>query len=142
MDQGIQPRKIAVNHIQLKVFEAEYFYMNMRAIQDTYLQLNNNLLRGDSPDGHLLRRAFSYNLSAFLSAHRSARYYIVRISNKPGTTGWRKAIDDVPVLKAFHHLRDRRYSRRNPELRIYDDVSVGRPQSNNDYRVYAAQDDP
>lgn len=106
VDQGMQPRRISVNHIQLKVFEAEYFYINMRTIQDAFIQLNNDLLRGDSPDGHLLRRAFSYNLSAFLSAHRSARYYIVWISNKPGTTAWRKAIDEVPVLKAFRHLRD------------------------------------
>jgi hypothetical protein len=106
MNQQAAPRTIAVNHIQQKLFEAEYFYGTMREIQDTFIRLNN-LLRAQGVEGRMLMKAFSYNLSALLSAHRSVRYYVVRVSGTtPCTTAWRKQIDDVPVLKAFHHLRD------------------------------------
>jgi hypothetical protein len=65
------------------------------------------MLRRFDEEMSSIGKRFGYLFSAFLSAHRAIRYYVIRISNKvSGTADWRRSLDNNPVLDALHHLRD------------------------------------
>jgi hypothetical protein len=98
--------KYRFDHIEGKLGELRFFKTAMEEMHRSYEQHAVRLRRFDEDMSGIAKR-FSYYFSAFLSAHRAIRYYIIRLSNKvPGTADWRRSLDDNPVLDALHHLRD------------------------------------
>lgn len=95
------------NQIEEKMRAVEFFFQEMVYCQQEYLKRLPRELRPPPPDAIRFASAFQYNFAALLSAHRSARYYIIRLTKKiPGTTQWRDDLAKRPMLEAFHHLRD------------------------------------
>jgi hypothetical protein len=94
-----------------KMRELEFRLSQMENFHESFLkavyhdgQINVRPFDGESGE---FARLFRYEFAAFLSVHRTLRYYIIRKSGKiSGTAEWRAQIDDSPVLDALHHLRD------------------------------------
>jgi hypothetical protein len=101
-------RQMPFDHVGEKLNEAAFF---VHAMDILHKQHVDHILVAHRPafdgQGRTIARAFQYNFSAFLSAHRATRYFIIRISGRlPETSGWRKRIDNDPIMEAFRHLRD------------------------------------
>lgn len=101
-------RYIAFDHIGEKVREVEFFFQAMETLHNAHVEhIVNRARPAFDGEGRAIARAFQYNLSAFLSAHRAVRYYMIRVSGRmPGTKPWRSQIDNNPIMEALHHLRD------------------------------------
>jgi hypothetical protein len=95
------------DHIEEKLNELRFFKQAMAAMHELHL----NYVRLGRPPfdqrGKPIARAFQYNFSAYLSAHRAVRYYMNRISGKSAdAVRWRTELDNNTVLDALTHLRN------------------------------------
>lgn len=98
---------ILFDHIKEKLNEVRFFQKALETMHDVHLEHISRSMRPFDEKGKPIARAFQYQLSALLSAHRAVRYYIIMVSKRvAGTKGWRDQVDDNVVLEAFHHLRD------------------------------------
>jgi hypothetical protein len=98
---------ILYDHIEGKLNEAKFFLAAMEMAHAAHKKHVLALRKPFEAEGAELAHTFQYNFSAFLSAHRAVRYYIIRVSRRIADTArWRKDIDNNPVLEALHHLRD------------------------------------
>lgn len=101
-------RYVAFDHISEKMREVEFFFKGMEHLHNAHVQ---HVVARARPafdaEGNQIARAFQYHFSAYLSAHRAVRYYIIRVSGKvPDTAEWRERIDNDLAMEALHHLRD------------------------------------
>ena len=80
--------------------------MHEKFIKAVYQDGQINIRPFEGASGEIARR-FRYEFAAYLSVHRTVRYYVIRKSGKiAGAKSWRGRIDDTPVLDALHHIRD------------------------------------
>jgi hypothetical protein len=99
--------KVLFDHIEEKLNELRFFLEALEEAHGKHLEHVKTLRRPFEGEGRRYVRHFQYCLSAYLSAHRAVRYYVIRISGRvSGTREWRAAIDKNIVLEALHHLRD------------------------------------
>jgi hypothetical protein len=98
---------ILFDHVEEKMMEVKFFLAAMDVIHAQHMKHLLALRRPFDVEGKDIARAFQFNFSAYLSAHRAVRHYIVRVSRKvKNTKQWRKNIDRRTVLNALHHLHD------------------------------------
>jgi hypothetical protein len=95
------------DHIEEKLNELRFFKQAMDATHNLHLDHVRLLRPPFDLQGKPIARAFQYNFSAYLSAHRAVRYYINRISGKSSeAVQWRAALNENNVLEALMHLRN------------------------------------
>ncbi|HEY1728284.1 MAG TPA: hypothetical protein VGG22_07925 [Candidatus Baltobacteraceae bacterium] len=95
------------DHVEEKINESKYFLQAMDLLRAKHVEHVRSLRRPFEGEGRAFVKMFQYNFSAYLSAHRTTRYYVNRVSGKiQGTAEWRRAIDADMTLEALHHLRD------------------------------------
>ncbi|HEX4013529.1 MAG TPA: hypothetical protein VHX17_06525 [Candidatus Cybelea sp.] len=99
--------QIFFDHIEDKMSELRFFQSAMEGMHREYIDHTRRVLRPVDEDSRQIMTHFQYYFSAYLSAHRAVRYYIIRVSNKVNDSKeWRQALDQNVVMEALHHLRD------------------------------------